>query len=477
MDGVEEQPIRNSLRTVTFAWVFGSAWFHITTGATMTRYARSMDMSEFGFGLLAAIPYFGALLQLPASYMMERYGGRKKLFLLTGILHRLLWLVIAAIPWFMPRADWWWGLLLFMAFSTSLGNFSGAAWLTWMADLVPARIRGRYFSRRGQYGRLVGFFATAAVAWLLDAVTGYGAEIFRQTISVALAVAAICGVLDIALFKSVPPAQKTRADEHVSFRELVAQPLRDPNFRRFLAFNFTLNFGIGYVGQFIWLYLFDVVQMSNLRANMMLVAIPLIVSMLSFPLWGRMVDRLGCRPTLIAAGLLIVHGGASWIFVRQESWWLGYAGSILATLAWPGVELASLNMVLRLSAAREGIHTHRGSAYVAVNSVVVALGGICSGLFGGAVAEWLSEWKGSLFGLPLTYHGVLLLISALLRAVSLLFLIGLQEPQAHHARAAFRYLATNIYNNVQQAALAPLRGIGRLGRLTYRLPSQRNRNK
>jgi MFS family permease len=212
------------------------------------------------------------------------------------------------------------------------------------------------------------------------------------------------------------------------------------------------------------------VQMTNLQANVMLIALPLIVSMLTFPLWGRLVDRLGCRPVLLIAGIFIVHGGASWIFVTKESWWIGYIGALLAMMAWPGVELANLNILLRISQSRDDLHIHRGSAFVAMHSLVVALGGTLSGLFGGAVAQVLRDWQGTIFGWPLTYHGLLLLISAGLRAGSLVWLIGMHEPQAYTTRAALRYMVTNIYSNVQQAVLIPVRGMGRLGRLTYRLP-------
>src|ERR1043165_3495468 len=155
------QPVRHSLRYVTLAWVFGSAWMYLTTGATLTRCAQSLNMPEFGFGLLAAIPYAGAVFQLSAALLMERYPLRKRMFLVAGLAHRSLWLVIAAIPWVVPDANrWWWTMLLVLSVSTSLANFSGPAWLSWMADLVPSRIRGRYLSRRGQYGRATAFIVT-----------------------------------------------------------------------------------------------------------------------------------------------------------------------------------------------------------------------------------------------------------------------------------------------------------------------------
>src|SRR5437867_356835 len=98
---------RRSLRLVMLAWVFGAAWVNITTGAALTRYAKLMQMPTFGFGLLAALPFAGALMQLFASYVLERFGGRKGVFITVGIIHRGFWLGVAAIPWIFPGA-WWW---------------------------------------------------------------------------------------------------------------------------------------------------------------------------------------------------------------------------------------------------------------------------------------------------------------------------------------------------------------------------------
>lgn len=470
-----EPDLRANLRLVIVAWVFGAAWMYVTTGAAMTRYAKSLGLGEFGFGLLAAMPYLGALVQLPASYFLERFGHRKAMFILAGLLHRSMWLVIAAIPWFAPQATWWWMLLMILVVSTLLANTMTPAWMTWMADMVPGRIRGRYFSHRGQYGRFVGVIVTIGMGLAMDwaeraDTTGL---MLRQLISIAMVAAALSGMFDIALFRWVPDQRHSPPQRRVEFMHLLRQPLADRNFRRFLGFSATLTFAIGYVGQFIWLYLFDVVGMTNMRANMMLVAVPLIVSMLSFPLWGRMVDKLGCKPVLLIAGLLIVHGGASWILVTPDHWWIGYMGSISATAAWPGVELAMMNLLLGISGSQH--HGRMGSAYVAVHSTVVALAGIASGLFGGFFAEAMSTWKGTLFGWPLTYHGLLLLTSAGLRLLALGWLIGLEEPRAVTTRNAARYMVAHIYSNLQQAVFAPTRGLWRLGRITYRFLPLRQR--
>ena len=104
--------------------------------------------------------------------------------------------------------------------------------------------------------------------------------------------------------------------------------------------------------------------------------------------------------------------------------------------------------------------------------MVVALSGTLSGLFGGVLARSLHDWHGSLFGLPLTYHGILFLLSSGLRGVALLWLRGIDDPRAFPARDALRYMAADMYSNLQQTLFVPVRI---LGRWTYKLASIRRR--
>ena len=114
-----------------------------------------------------------------------------------------------------------------------------------------------------------------------------------------------------------------------------------------------------------------------------------------------------------------------------------------------------------------------GSAYVAINSAACAVAGILSGLFGGAVAQALGDWRTTILGYPLTYHGVLFIISSVLRLAAVGWLIGFQDHRAATARTALRYLGTNLYSNLQQAVFIPGRALQQLSRWTYQSTRRR----
>lgn len=450
------------------AWLFGAAWMSITTGATLTRFARNMGVQEFGFGVMAAIPFLAAFAQLPASFFIERYGYRKALFLGANLLHRAVWLVIALIPWLFPGARWPVAIIALMGLSALAGQATQPSWLSWLVDLVPARIRGRYMSRRSQAGQIVSLMLTLMVGFVLDWAEGVSGVALSRMLSVLLALAAVLGVVDILYFFAIPERQAPRHGRAFGVRELLLEPLKLRSFRFYIAFTATITFSCAFVGQFTWLYVFDVLHATNMQANLLLLACPGFVSLLSLPFWGRMVDRLGRKPVALIAGVAVMPGALAWVLMSETHWWPGYLGVLMSAFGWPGVDLASVNILLGLVERRQG--RVRNTAFVAINSVVVAAAGTLSGLFGGLLARSLRDWHGCFLGLPLTYHGVLFLISTVGRSLALLWLRGIEEPQAFSARDAFRHMAGATYSNLQNTLVLPVRLVGKW---TYKLSSVR----
>lgn len=468
--------LRASLRTITVAWLFGAAWMHLVNGAAFTRYAKLLNVTPFGFGLLAAIPFLGAVAQLPTSLFIERYGRRKTLFIWTCSLHRFLWLVIAAIPWTVPRQAQWHALVGLMLLSTVLANMAAPAWISWMADAIPSRIRGRYNARRIQYGQAVGLVLSLLAGIALDWPADGQGDLLRNVISAMFVLAGIAGMIDILLFIRVPDTAPHHRHPGLTLRELVRAPLANPQFRLFLAYSATITFATGYIGQFIWLYMFDVVGADNTRANLLLVTIPIAVSMVAYPYWGRMVDRFGPKPAILIAGIFVINGSSAWILVQGRWWFVGYLLVLTAVAAWPGMDLAGFNLLLRMSQSRSGVAA--GSAAVAINSLAVAIAGTLSGLFGGAIAEWFGqEWRVTILGWPVNVHGLLFIISAALRALALGWIMALSENRAMATRDALRFIRGNVYSNLVQATFFPWRMVASMYRVTWRVEGAARRRR
>jgi MFS family permease len=458
---------RRALSLVTLSWVFGSVWATAIGGAPFSLFARDLHATELQIGILAALPFLASLVSMPASLLTERTGARKKIFLWSLYTQRLLWLPIALIPlWIVLRSPARQGgglpvlvfmtLILLMHGAGAVGN---PGWMSWMADIVPARVRGKYFSRRRQWGILSAIPAALGAGWVLDHMVQPGDPTASlRCCAILFLCAAVFGVADIHLFQYVPdvPMEPRR---RASALKLLAGPLRDRQFLLFGGFVATLTFAVSFMGQFVTFYLIDKVGVTATGIQLMLLVAPLLAQLLVLPVWGHAADRMGKRPVMAIAALGLVPVGLGWCFMGPGMAWLGYVLSAAGAALWTGVEVANLNFVLEFSGSEDG--ENGGSAYVAMNSVIINIAGCLGGLSAGVIAKVLKDWhwEPGVLGLhTVSFYEVLFALSGVLRLVAAVaFLPRLREPEARSTVETMRVMSANIYNNLFNAILMPLR--------------------
>ncbi len=476
MQAVQEQkrssrmtgpPVRKAMALATLAWVFGSVWMNATAGTPFAGYAKALGASKFQFGLLGALPFIASLMSIPASLLIEATGKRKRIFLWGLYFQRLMWFPIAILPllivkqWGFARSGPAMALFLWLVFLMHTGQaVGGPAWVSWMADIVPDRVRGKYFSRRRQWGILTAVPAALGVGWLLD---HYGSSdrplIMLGWCSVVFMAAAVFGFADIHLFQFVPDVPKA-PQSGKGLLKAWREPLRNKQFLWFAGFVGTLTFAVGFMGQFVTLYIMK--QMSadgagrqmNMVTQLMVIVAPAVAQLLVLPVWGIAADRMGKRPLLIVAALGLVPVALGWCFVSRETIWLGYLLSAAGAALWTGVEIANFNLAMEMCADNEG----GGTSYVAVNSVIINIAGCLGNLTFGLVAQLLENWQWQTGWKIFTSFDVLFAMSAVLRlAAVVVFLPHIHEPASRPTREAVRFMAANIYNNLFHAILQPLR--------------------
>jgi MFS family permease len=273
--------------------------------------------------------------------------------------------------------------------------------------------------------------------------------------------AACFGVVDIHLFNYVP-AVPMEPLKHVPIRHLLGRPLHDRQFLCFGGFVATLTFAVSFMGQFVTFYLIDKVGVTAAGIQLMLLVAPMVAQLLVLPVWGHAADRMGKKPVMAIAALGLVPVGLGWCFMGPGMAWLGYLLSAAGAALWTGVEVANLNFVLEFSgSARAGDGEKAGSSYVAMNSVIINIAGCVGGLSAGVIATVLKDWHWQLNfpGLhDVSFYEVLFALSGVMRLVAAVaFLPRLREPDARSTAETLRLISANIYNNLFNAILMPLR--------------------
>ncbi len=115
--------------------------------AMATAWALHLHSGPLLLGVLWAL-LFGQLLQLPAAWLMAHFDRRRVAIAGNSIARQVL-LLLAVLPFLhISEASKRVGLVAIISISSLAAVAGGNAWMSWMGDLVPARIRGRYFGRR-----------------------------------------------------------------------------------------------------------------------------------------------------------------------------------------------------------------------------------------------------------------------------------------------------------------------------------------
>jgi MFS family permease len=416
--------IRASLKASTLDGIFSTIFSCVTADVLLSNFLLELGATSVEIGFLAAIPMLANFLQPVGAYLADRTTSRRWYNLQVVSPSRLLWLILVlgivgfGIRLFETHQLIQWTLLI--ALVTHLcGALGSPSWVSWMAVLVPQRLRGRYFGLRNSASNLTNFLCVPLLGimvshWQGGIIQGYG---------LVLTLAVLAGVISLSfqlLMADVNP-QANSEEGHLSL-ELVPQPpssvfvslFKDINFLKYLlhyglwmfAVNLSLPFFNVYLLKDLGLDISWVTLYSSLTAG---------ANVLMLLIWGKLADRIGNRPILITVGILVASIPLFWLGIGADlcSIWLWLPLLyLLSGSTWSAIDLCSNNLQMAIAPHRQP------SSYFAIAAAVSGLGGALGTTAGGFLAQ--SASLGGMNGL--------FVLSAFLRLVALLPLIFVKEP-------------------------------------------------
>jgi MFS family permease len=371
-------------------------------GATvLTGWALHLNSTPLEIGLLGALPFLAQLAQVPAAWLTA-LAGRRRVALVAVSASRQALLPLAILPFLPVSAATQRAVLLAVAAAIALlGVVGNNAWVAWMGELVPERIRGRYFGRRTALCTLAGTLAGLVSAQLLDRGARAGAT-GPVLALLALAGCAAGAATTWLMLRQHEPAAPPPARPCLS---AVIRPLRDPAARGLLVYQLAWNAAVGLGGAYFAYHL-----LGNLKVGFTVVALHAaagaVVRILSAPLWGRAIDRLGARPVLAACSFLVAVLPALWLFVTPSRLWPIAVDAVIGGAAWGGHGLAAFAVPLAVAPRRERCF------YLAAFSMAGGVAWVLATVAGGAIVGRLPA-RFEAFGAPAYAVHVVFAVSAL----------------------------------------------------------------
>ncbi|WP_017315097.1 MFS transporter [Mastigocladopsis repens] len=441
---VSKDAIRTSLRASTVDAIF-STFFSITSGGILlSNFLVELDARPVVFGMLSSIPMVVNLIQPFGAYLSERSTSRFWYCLCIYGPSRLLWLILAIG---ITMASW--GkinthqlvvlTLLIVLMSNLLGALGGASWLSWMATLVPRRLRGRYFGLRNSVSSLTNLVCVplaglAVSTWPGGTLQGYGVVLLVGILSGLVSLG--CQYFKVDVNPQVQNASPTRSssknavlyntidksnntEEQLKNIELGKDATagdsiwKNSNFLKFLLYFSSWMFAANLSLPFFNLYMLDTLNL-DVRWVTLYGSLQAGANLLMLILWGKLADRIGNRPILLVIGMVAASVPLLWLGISTnliDLWlWLPLIHIFIGG-NWAALDLCNNNLQIEVTPAKNQ------SIYFAIASAIAGVSGALGTIIGGFIAQ--NPSFGGLSGL--------FIISAAFRLAAIVPLIFVQE--------------------------------------------------
>ena len=415
--------VRTSLRASSLDGSLSTVFSNITGGVLLSSFLIDLGASPFEIGMVASLPMLANLLQPLGALLSNRSYSRHDYGIWTFLPSRLLWLILLVGIILRGAKGDFSGELVYLTLtlvitSNILAAMGSASWMSWLAALVPAKLRGRYYSVRSIVSNVTGLLCLPIASFIIanwqgGSIAGYG---------LVLGVGILAGVASLTcqhLMIDVNP-QKYQAEQEQEcyqinlFNNLIT-PFQDRNLIFFLIYVALWGFAVNLSTPFFNLYMLEnldvditwVTLLSSLSSG---------ANMLMLLLWGQLSDRFGNRLLLIVVGIAIAITPLFWLLtgisqVQEQLWLYLIIFHLFLGGTWAAIDLGSNNLQIGIAPIK-----HHATFF----AIVSAIAGVSSALgatVGGTFAQY-AHYEG-IFGI--------FFLSTILRLVAVIPLLFVHE--------------------------------------------------
>jgi MFS family permease len=416
--------LRLSLRASVAEGMFAEVFTACAGATVLTAWALALKLGPFLVGVMTALPFFAQFVQFPAAWLTSTFGHRR-VALTAVFLSRLVMLPLCLVPWLPLTLAGQQRLLVGIAATSAvLGVIGNNAWVAWMGELVPRTLRGRFFGRRTALCTVAGTLASLAAGVFLDgARKGQGPGV---ALPVLAGLACLVGIVTTLLMARQHDPAPGGSEIRLDLRGTLA-PLRDPRSRRLVIYQVVWNAAVGFSAPYITLHMIQNLQMSFVLMALYAAAVAA-VRVLMAPVWGRIIDRVGAQPVVLACSLGITAIPLLWLLPSAGVLWPLVFDVLLAGVLWSGHGLAIFALPLSVAPRKDR------PFYLAAFSTAGGLAYALSSALGGALASALPAHF-LLGSHPWVNLHVLFVISAVARLGAVFLAARIVEPDARPARS------------------------------------------
>ena len=359
--------VEKAIKLTYILSVLNSVYIALTTGVFIIGFALKLGATNAQIGLMTTIPMLCVVIQLASSWLVQRGISRRLLSICLSIPYSASWLLLIAIPYVLPDPaasnQRVWLMIGILTAGALLSHAYINARASWIADMVPPSRLGEFFGKLIMYSNILIIVSSIAGGALLDHLNRGGIGGF----SWILVTATVAGLTkSMLLFPQADvPIKSHKSGPGIG--PIIREAFRNRPLVSVMIYSIVWSMQT-IAAPFVSTYLLRDVGAQFLQVAMV-GAVPILMIVLSSSFWGRMVDRFGCRPVIVACTAMVVPAPLIWIWVTtpESVYYLLAPVLITSGFALAGIAVALNALVFNVipSAGR--------SVHLAVYSICVLL--------------------------------------------------------------------------------------------------------
>ncbi|MDD5065679.1 MAG: MFS transporter [bacterium] len=438
---IKEKRIAKTLRYALIDGVLWSCMFGLAEDYLIP-FALHFQTSPFFISLITGSAQLGiSIIQLLGARFIGYHQKRKWLIIICNQFHAFSWILVLVLTYTMKNPVF---IIVFYFIGVISTNFGTPAWLSWMNETVPARLRGEYWGKRN---RIMGFFQ-----FLATSTAGLTLYFFKNIIHHEFIGFAVIFTL-AALFRSSsilplsrmhePQMKVPQKGKELTLLKFLKSSGRT-NFKKFVLFNILMTFSVYFMPAMLSIHILKTLKFNYIQFALINMTVN-IASFISMAYWGSLIDRFGNYAIMRLCAIGIILPSLLWAFLRNIYFILPI--QIFSGFVWAGFNLTTFNFIFDL-VKKEDISSATAIT-TSLNNIMAFLGSVIAGL--------ISHFTPGITWLPFSALNleIIFLISFLFRALTvLIFLPSFREvKQTEPVPSEMHFLvyfpARNIMNQIR----------------------------
>ena len=326
--------------------------------------------------LMATMNNFVAgLLYIKVPSVIRKMGSRKKAILVLAFLDAIGWLPLIAVLFFFKPINPLW-LLPCWLINLVPGMLLAPARSSWLADLVPANIRGRYFGLRS---------AISGAAYIgTFYLFGYVLQIFREHALTGFAllfvIAFTANIICLFIYGKIHNTPVTpEKDTKFGFLDFLNET-RQRNLGKFILYVALFQFTVYLALPFFVPYLLDDLHFSYIFFALVF-STEFFAKVLIVTFWGKYSDKTGNLKVMRIVSFAIPFVPLLWLASHSIVYLV--LVQLFSGACWAGFELCSSNFIYE--AAPLGKRLKYIAYHKALSTIFMGLGALAGAYLLGVV--------------------------------------------------------------------------------------------